>query len=552
MATGLKYANAGNPELLALLEGDPEAVLDVGCGPGDNARLLRERGCEVDGITLSAEEAEIARAHLRDCWVADLEQGLPDAVRARRYGAVVCSHVLEHLRHPELLVAALTEVLEPGGVLLVAVPNVLGWRQRAAFLAGRFEYTETGILDRTHLRFYTFASADRLLLCAAPALELEHKSVGGASVPLGWLRRHGLPGRWRARLDHLAGELLPGLFGWQILIRARKIGRQPAPAEAPEPTEPTEPTSDDAPHAPTLSACLLTYNHEHLIEDTVRSVLAQDFDDFELILSDDCSRDGTWARLQALAATDARVRAVRTPKNLGMAGNANFAAAQARGRHIALLHHDDLYDPSLFRRWLEVLERDPAMTFVSNGYANQGSDVLHVSPFGEHTEGRAMLAVLLSRWDCPFRGTALIRRSAWEAVGGMRERFGLLADVDLWMRLCARGPVGYVREPLITVRQERPADYPAEYVGWSWRRMRLLHEIHAANVHARTGGHGLEAHLAAAELRARVGGSVAWWLAYAVARRRWDMLATSAEVESGLEPRPVVLLRRGLARLARR
>jgi len=541
-ASDLRYANDGNPELLALLGARARTVLDVGCGAGDNARLLRQRGCLVDGITIDPDEAEVARAHLRDCWTADLEAGLPEEARARRYDAIICSHVLEHLRNPERLVAALTELLEDGGALLIAVPNVLGWRTRRDFLAGRFEYTETGILDRTHLRFYTFASADRLLLRAAPALELENKSVGGASLPLAWLRRRVLPARWRARADALAGELLPGLFGWQILMRARRVGRQPA--------EPAAAASDPA--APTISACLLTYDHAHLIDDTVRSVLAQDFTDFELILSDDCSRDGTWERLQALAAADPRVRAVRTPANLGMAGNANFAAAHARGRYVALLHHDDLYHPSLFRRWLEVIERDPAMGFVSNGYANHGSDVLHVSPFAERTDGPAMLDALLSRWDCPFRGTALVRRSAWEAIGGMRERFGLLADVDMWMRLAARGTVGYVAEPLITVRQERPVDYPAEYVGWSWRRLRLLHEIHAANGAARHGEHGLEAHLADARRRLRTSADTAYWLAYAVAKRRWVMLATSDEVESEHELGALRWARRTLSSASRR
>ena len=91
----------------------------------------------------------------------------------------------------------------------------------------------------------------------------------------------------------------------------------------------------------------------------------------------------------------------------------------------------------------------------------------------EWLEGKLFLERhLLPRWGCPVRGTAMIRRSHFEAVGGMREQFGLLADVDLWMRLSARAPVGYVPETLVAIRQARPAYYPEAYQSavWSWRR----------------------------------------------------------------------------------
>jgi glycosyltransferase involved in cell wall biosynthesis len=61
-----------------------------------------------------------------------------------------------------------------------------------------------------------------------------------------------------------------------------------------------------------VSVCLLTYNHAHLVESTIRSILAQSLTDFELIISDDCSTDATWAHVLALAATDSRIKPLRT------------------------------------------------------------------------------------------------------------------------------------------------------------------------------------------------------------------------------------------------
>ena len=304
--------------------------------------------------------------------------------------------------------------------------------------------------------------------------------------------------------------------------------------------------------SPKISVCLLTYNHVAILSDTIRSVLAQDFQDFELILSDDCSSDGTWELLNEFARQDARVRALRTPHNLGMAGNANFAVARARAPYIALLHHDDLYAPNLLSAWLGVAERHPDVGFVSNRYANYQSDAIHGEDFAERSDGvRVLERRLLPRWDSPFRGTALIRRSCWDAVRGMRERFGLLADVDLWMRLARHYAVGYVREPVITVRQRRPEDYPDAYVYWTWPRQRITYDLHGVNRFEHFGRSSLRARANLAVFRVRVNASILYWLAYALLKRRWDMLATSGLVDNEYELWPVRLLRQVLARACR-
>jgi SAM-dependent methyltransferase len=156
------YENAGNPPLLALVPDRPGRALDCGCGAGANARLLRARGWEVTGITLSAGERELAAAHCARVLLADLEAPLPDEV-GRGYDLVVLSHVLEHLRRPERLLAAVKRLLAPGGVVVVALPNPLFYPIRLRFLLGRFDYERDGILDETHLRFYSFASGAELL-----------------------------------------------------------------------------------------------------------------------------------------------------------------------------------------------------------------------------------------------------------------------------------------------------------------------------------------------------------------------------------------------------
>lgn len=282
-----------------------------------------------------------------------------------------------------------------------------------------------------------------------------------------------------------------------------------------------------------VSVCLLTYDHAALVESTLDSVLAQSLRGFELIVSDDGSRDGTWEIITRRAASDARIIAVRTPRNLGMAGNANFAARHTSRPFLALLHHDDLYRVDLLEKWLGVMRRQPDVTFVFNPYAVYAEAKLLAHPFNEERlDGPRFLEEhLFPRWGCPVRGTALIRRRDFDAVGGLREEFGLLADVDLWMRLAARGAVGYVPEPLITVRQARPAYYPEAYQNgvWSWPRQRRLYEIHARNrleYFDQSTWHGRRKML---EFRTRLSLETAKWLSYAVVRRKWSMLERAPE-----------------------
>lgn len=282
-----------------------------------------------------------------------------------------------------------------------------------------------------------------------------------------------------------------------------------------------------------ISACLLTYNHVGVIESTLRSILDQTIKGYEVIVSDDCSTDGTWERILELAAEDVRIKPVRTPHNMGMPGNANFAVAQSVRPYIALLHHDDLYRKDLLEKWSGVLDRHRDAAFVFNPYGVFKSDFIYKEPMpGGCFDGRWLLKqYLFARWGCVVRGTAMIRRDAWERVGGMREQFGLLADVNMWMRLAMRWRVGYVPEPVITVRQERPDYYPHIYSGkqWSWQRIKFLYEIHGANRLEYFGNKSLYGRYKQWEYRVKVSFETCKWLCYAIVKKKPGMLLTSDE-----------------------
>lgn len=217
------YANAGNEPLIGLLKLPVQRVLDIGCGSGGNAQLIKIHfsQSEIFGITHSNAEADVARHYMNHCWIADIESKLPANLADEKFDVLVFSHVLEHLRDPAIDLARFVHLLKQGGQVLIAVPNVLSWRMRIQFLFGKFEYASGGVLDDTHLRFFTYFTADKLLISQIPELELVSKTTTG-SVPLWLLRRHIFTKSLSNKIDEWGCSRWPNLFGGQILIRAIK------------------------------------------------------------------------------------------------------------------------------------------------------------------------------------------------------------------------------------------------------------------------------------------------------------------------------------------
>ena len=151
--------------VLAALVAPGSRVLDLGTGSGALGRHLCEtKGCTVDGVTLSAEEQAAARPWYEQLEVLDLEDpSWPMRFAGRRYDVIVCADVLEHLREPERVLETCRDLLRPDGWLLVSIPNAAYAGMTVSLMHGDWKYGPEGLLDRTHLRFYTRRSFCRLL-----------------------------------------------------------------------------------------------------------------------------------------------------------------------------------------------------------------------------------------------------------------------------------------------------------------------------------------------------------------------------------------------------
>lgn len=194
-----------------LLERVPEGatVLDVGCWSGSIGRYLqRERNAVVDGIEPESAMAARAAEAYRTVFPAGIERVLPCLQQKHEgcYDAILLLDVLEHLTQPGTVLNNLRGLLRPGGVALISLPNVAHWRIRLALLRGRWRYRDNGILDRTHLRFFTAETAGELLEDSGWVASWCRASVQG--LPINGWEQSRLWERW------------PELFAVQLLFEA--------------------------------------------------------------------------------------------------------------------------------------------------------------------------------------------------------------------------------------------------------------------------------------------------------------------------------------------
>lgn len=163
--SGQYFANARKEVAPLLQQAGARRVLELGCGSGATLAWLKQQALldYAVGIELFADAASLAQEHLDKVIVGDIESMRPD-LAAGEFDAILCLDVLEHLRDPWRVVQEIQTWLKPGGLLIASIPNVRNWHALLPLLfAGRWDYADAGILDRTHLRFFTCHSARALL-----------------------------------------------------------------------------------------------------------------------------------------------------------------------------------------------------------------------------------------------------------------------------------------------------------------------------------------------------------------------------------------------------
>lgn len=217
----VKESKYSSHDYLRRWVGSHQRVLDVGCGEGFQAAEVAGFSNEVTGIDMveKPKRLDAMRQYVR----ADLSDGLGAAIpqlEEQRFDKVLLMDVIEHLPHPERILKQCRGLLTGKGQLILSLPNVANITVRLSLLLGRFEYTERGLLDRTHLRFFTRKSARRMIEAAGYEIVRETMTVMPVELALG-ISPHNPLMKAVNFLLKIATVLMPGLLGYQCMYCLR-------------------------------------------------------------------------------------------------------------------------------------------------------------------------------------------------------------------------------------------------------------------------------------------------------------------------------------------
>ncbi len=410
------YHSFARPEVVALVPESARRVLDVGCGAGRLGEAVKARqSAHVTGVEYDEFAAAAARERLDDVVQGDAETvEFPPA----SFDCVVCADVLEHLRDPDALLRRVREWLAPGGVLVTSLPNVRHNTVVRALLEGNWTYESAGLLDETHLRFFTRREIGKMLFRAG--FDLREQQVVPGSGHAEWTasgrpveaRVGGLS--YRGRNERDAEEF----FVYQYLTTAEPAVREPDGL---------------------TSVVLVTYGQLPLTMACLDSIRRYTDEPYELIVVDNASPDGSadWLRRQS------DVRLVENDENRGFPAAVNQGIELARGDQVLLLNNDTVVTTGWLRRMLDALGSDERIGLVGP-VSNNVSGPQCVQAGYEHVESLDGFA-----WDWAEEHAGqvvdlerlvgfclLVDRRVIDEVGVLDERFGIgnFEDDDLCRR----------------------------------------------------------------------------------------------------------------------
>jgi O-antigen biosynthesis protein len=410
------YYSCSRPEIQQLVKPTSRRILDVGCAAGILGYELKQKlGAEVWGveyIPMAAEQAEKRLDRVLQGTIEELLPLLPDGY----FDTIIMADVLEHLVDPWQVLKTMQAKLAEDGEIVVSVPNVRHWSVVKSLLEGNWQYEDAGILDRTHLRFFTRTECVSLfetagyLITRSEAIVLKGDEPAPATI-VNALQKAGL------NVGTLAEESLH--YQYAFVAKAARSASQIS-----------------ALHAPMVqgltSIIILTWNQLPFTMSCLASIAKHTTEPYELIIIDNGSTDGTIAWLREQAVNDTRIHIIENSTNRGFAAGCNQGIECARGEYILLLNNDTVVTPGWLTGLREVLDRYPDAGIVGP-MTNNASGVQVVADIGYSSLEE------LPTWAISFRENnryrviplrrivgfcLLLKRELVEQIGLLDESFG--------------------------------------------------------------------------------------------------------------------------------
>jgi 2-polyprenyl-3-methyl-5-hydroxy-6-metoxy-1,4-benzoquinol methylase len=158
------YTNYGSSHQIVLSVIEPNSkVLDIGCSTGRIGKELKKRKCLVVGIDKNKDAIKEASKTYNKVIILDLDDNSELKLEQGYFDILLFGDVLEHTKYPDKVLKNLLKYLKPKGKIILIIPNIANWKIRRDILLGKWNYTETGIIEKGHLRFFDMKSINLLL-----------------------------------------------------------------------------------------------------------------------------------------------------------------------------------------------------------------------------------------------------------------------------------------------------------------------------------------------------------------------------------------------------
>ena len=431
------YYEFERPEVVAMIPVNARKVLELGCATGAlGAALKRRQSCHVTGIEYVEDVAKRAETRLDRVIVGDVDAMHFDKLfQPCQFDCLVAADVLEHLRDPETVLRRLKPFLSSDATIVTSIPNIRNAAVLQAAVEGHWTYQDAGILDRTHLRFFTRREIDKMF--ARLGFELEERGAVNDPAIAEW-ERLGQPTNLSfgaLAINGLPANEVREFFVIQWLTRSRVAAPITRRASRPK-----------------VSIIVLAFNQLEYTRQCIDSILANTRQPYELILVDNASSDGTPDYLRSIGGA----RVILNSENLGFAAGNNVGLAVASGDYIVLLNNDAVVTEGWLDRLVTPMERDPNIGFVgprSNYVA--GPQLVRDIPYTSMQEMDAYARQRAQTYAGQGSVTGFIvgfclalRRSVVEKIGGLDPAFGSgnFEDNDYCLRAVLAGWKGWIAD----------------------------------------------------------------------------------------------------------
>ncbi len=210
-----------------------------------------------------------------------------------------------------------------------------------------------------------------------------------------------------------------------------------------------------------VSVIVPAYNSGEFIEESLRTILSQTWEAIEILVGDNASSDDTEALVRNMMALDSRIKYFKHEVNIGYSKNCNKLIEEAKGGYICIYHSDDLYDPRIIEKQVEVLDSNEGVIGCFTNFSpmnSDGSEAKDKKPYS-YSSNSVLVdhdyfieKLLEERYNPIFCPSSMIRKNAYRKVGGYTENLNIIFDQDMWVRLLALGNFIVLNEELVKYR----------------------------------------------------------------------------------------------------